>query len=226
MPLEDARQHDHAAIGVEPGIEDQRLEPVFGRPFGRRDALDDRFQHVGHALTGLGADQDGVGGIQTDRAFDHLFGARNVGALQIDLVDDRNDFEAVIDGQIGIRQSLRFDSLRGVDDEQRAFAGRERARDLVGKIHVAGGVDQVELISLAVVRGIHHAHGVGLDGDAALALQVHGIEHLGLHLARGQRSGQLQQAVGQRGFAMVDVRDDREVADVLGIHGEGGQPRF
>jgi hypothetical protein len=37
---------------------------------------------------------------------------------------------------------------------------------------------------------------MGLNGDAALALEVHCIEHLGLHLARGHRAGQLEQAVG------------------------------
>ena len=212
--FENARQHDDAAVGIEPGIEDQRLQPVVGIALGRRNALHDGFEHVGHALSGLGADEDGVGGVEADGAFDHFFGARNVGAGQIDLVDDGNNFEAVIDGEIRIGQRLRFDSLRRIDHEQRAFAGGQRARDFVGKIHVAGSVDQVELVSFAVLRGVHHADGVGLDGDAALALEVHGVEHLGLHLARGERSGQLQQAVGQRGFAVVDMRDDREIADV------------
>ena len=216
--LKYAGQDDDAAVGIEPGVENQRLEPVFGRSLGRRDALDDGFEHVGHALAGLGADEDGVGGIEADGAFDHFFGARNVGDLQIDLVDDGNDFEAVIDGEIGVGQGLGFDSLRGVDDEQRAFARGEGARDFVGKIDVAGSVDEVELVGLAVVRGVHHADGVGLDGDAALAFEVHGVEDLGLHFARGEGSGELEQAVGERGFAVVDVRDDREIADVLGIH--------
>jgi len=69
------------------------------------------------------------------------------------------------------------------------------------------------------LRGVGHADGVGLDGDAALALQVHGIENLGLHFARGERSGELQQTVGERGFAVVDMRDDREIADEGGVHG-------
>ena len=59
---------------------------------------------------------------------------------------------------------------------------------------------------------------VGLDGDAALALQVHGVEHLRLHLARGERSGELQQAVRQSGFTVVDMRDDRKVAEESGVH--------
>ena len=91
---------------------------------------------------------------------------------------------------------------------------------------MAGGVDQVQLVSLAVLRGVHHADRVGLDGDAALALEVHGVEDLGLHLARGERSGELQQAVGQRGFAVVDVRDDREIADVGGVHESGADLQF
>ena len=35
----------------------------------------------------------------------------------------------------------------------------------------------------------------------------------------GQRAGQLEEAVGERRLAMVDVRDDREVPYSLGVHG-------
>ena len=59
---------------------------------------------------------------------------------------------------------------------------------------------------------------MSLDGDAALALQVHGVQHLRLHLALGQRAGDLQQAVRQRGLAMIDVSDDAEISDSRGIH--------
>jgi hypothetical protein len=39
-----------------------------------------------------------------------------------------------------------------------------------------------------------------------------------MHFALGERAGEFQQAVGQRGFAVVNVRNDAEIADVLGIH--------
>ena len=115
--MKDASEHDDAAVGVEPRVENQGLEPVVRRSLRRRDTLNDRFQHVGHALSGLGADKDSVGGIEADGAFDHLFGARNVGTLQINLVDDRDDFEAVVDREIGIGQGLGLDTLRGVDHQ-------------------------------------------------------------------------------------------------------------
>ena len=84
---------------------------------------------------------------------------------------------------------------------------------------MAGRVDQVELILVAVVGVVVQANALGFDGDAALALQIHGVEHLRDHFALGERAGHFEQAVGQRGLAVVDVRDDAEIADETGIHG-------
>ncbi len=85
--------------------------------------------------------------------------------------------------QIGVGERLRLDALRSVHHQQRAFAGLQAARNFVGEIDVAGRVDQVELVDLAVAGLVIQAHGVGLDGDAALALQIHGVEHLLHHFA-------------------------------------------
>jgi hypothetical protein len=75
---------------------------------------------------------------------------------------------------------------------------------------VAGRVHQVELVTLPL-----EPHGLRLDGDPALALDVHIVEHLGVaaHLALGQPAGRLDQPVGERALPVVDVRDDAEVAD-------------
>ena len=148
-----------------------------------------------------------------------FFGVINAGGGQVDFIDDGNDGEIVAGGEEGIGDGLCFDALAGVHDEQRAFASGERAGNFVGKIHVAGRVNQVQAIFMPIARSVMQANALGFDGDAAFALQVHGIEHLRMHLALGERAGELQQAVGQRGFAVVNVRNDAEIADVLGIHG-------
>ena len=75
-------------------------------------------------------------------------------------------------------------------------------------------VDEVELVGLSVVGIIHHAHGIRLDRDATLSLDVHGVEELGLHVPLVHRVGQLENAVGDRRLAVVDVGHDREVPDV------------
>src|SRR5260370_38620615 len=56
------------------------------------------------------------------------------------------------------------------------------------------------------------------DSDAALALQVHRGEHLLVHLALAERAGHFQQTVSQRGLAVVNVRDDAEIAYEPWIH--------
>ena len=90
---------------------------------------------------------------------------------------------------------------------------------------MTGGVDQVQAVGLAVLRLVGQRGGLRLDGDAAFLFQVHGIEHLRLHLALGQPAAMLDQAVGQRGLAMVDVGDDGKIADqVLGHNKTGTLP--
>ena len=134
-------------------------------------------------------------------------------ARQVDLVDDRDDLEVVLDREVGVGQRLRLDALRGVDQQQRALAGGERPRDLVREVDVSRRVDQVEDVLLAGRRRVVQPDRMRLDGDAALALEIHRVEDLRFHLARLQRAGDLEKAIGQRRLAVIDVRDDREVAD-------------
>ena len=130
---------------------------------------------------------------------------RRVGGGQVDLVDDRQHLQSRVNGQIRVSKGLRLNALRRVHDQQRAFARGQRARDLIVEVHVARGVDEVHVIGFAVVGLILHTHGARLDCDAALALEIHVVEQLLFHLALGHGLALFEQAVGQRGFAVVDV---------------------
>ena len=218
--VDDAHQHDDAEIGVVPAVDQQRLQRRVAIALGRRQPLDDRLQHGGDVQAGLGRDRDGVGGIEPDHVLDLLLDAVAVGGRQVDLVEDGEDLEIVVERLVDVGQRLRLHALAGVDHQHRALAGGKRARHLVGEIDVAGRVHQVELIGLAVLVRVVEAHGLRLDGDAALALDIHGIEDLLLHLPVGDVAAQLDQPVRQRRLAVIDVGDDREIADKAGIrHG-------
>ena len=71
---------------------------------------------------------------------------------------------------------------------------------------------------LAVVRLVRQPHGVRFDRDAALALEVHAVEHLRFHLARLERARQLEKTIRQRRFAVIDVRDDRKISNACRVH--------
>jgi hypothetical protein len=57
--------------------------------------------------------------------------------------------------------------------------------------------------------------GLRLDGDAPLFLDVHRVQHLSFHVACFESATSLNQAIGQGGFAMVDVGNDRKISDVI-----------
>ncbi len=176
--------------------------------------MHDRFQHFGHVEPGLRRDENRVRGVEPDHVLDLLLHLVGLGGRQIDLVEHRHDLVVVVDRLVDVGERLRLDALAGVDHEQRALAGGERAVDLVGEIDVAGRVDQIEHVVLAVAGAVIQPHRLRLDGDAALALDVHRIEHLLDHLARLEPAGELNEPVGERRFAVVDMGDDREIADV------------
>ena len=49
------------------------------------------------------------------------------------------------------------------------------------------------------------------------ALQLHVVERLLAHFAFIERAGFFQQAIGQRAFAVVDVSNDREIANMFAV---------
>ena len=118
----------------------------------------------------------------------------------------------MVDGHVQVRERLRLDALRGVDEQHRALARGQRARHLVGEVDVTGRIDHAQRV-FGAVEGPRHAHGLRLDGDAALLLDVHTVEEAVAHLALGHDAAQLEDAVGHGRLAVVDVRDDAEVAD-------------
>ena len=98
----------------------------------------------------------------------------------------------MIQRKIGIRQRLGLNALGRIDDEHRALASGQRAGDFVIKIHMAGRIDEVQLICLPILCGIVELDGMRLNGDSALALQVHVVQQLLRHIALCNRLRQFE----------------------------------
>ena len=114
---------------------------------------------------------------------------------QIDLVNDRNDRQALLHGQMHIGHGLSFHALGRIDDDQRSFAGTQGTADLVGKVDMSRRVDQVQLIAFSILGHVVHRNRMGLDGDAPLLLQVHRIQVLGLERPIFDSPRRLEQSV-------------------------------
>jgi hypothetical protein len=153
-PFEHAVDHpdvgDHAAVLVELRVEDQRSRRALGVARGRRHARDQLLEHLPHPLAGLAADlQDRLRRL-ADQLAHFARHALGLGAGQVDLVQAGDQLEARLDRQVGVGDRLRLHALGGVHHEQRALARGQRARHLVGEVHVPGRVDQVQLVGLPV----------------------------------------------------------------------------
>src|SRR5690606_39797895 len=95
------------------GVEDERPQGRLRVALGRRNALDDGFQDLIDALTGLGAGQDGGGRVKPDGVPDLAEYPLGIGVGQVDLVDHRDDLQVVLQGQVAVgkdRKSTRLNS--------------------------------------------------------------------------------------------------------------------
>ena len=137
----------------------------------------------------------------------HLRDAR---VRTIHLVDHEDHRQAALERLAKHEARLRKWALGGVDEQQHPVHHAEAALHLAAEVRVAGRVDDVQL-HVAVVHG-----GVlGEDRDAALALLVHRVHHpLRDLFVRRKHAGLAEHGVDERRLAVVDVGDDRDVADV------------
>src|SRR5207253_1141197 len=118
---------------------------------------------------------------------------------------------------------LCLNPLLGVENHDAAVQHAQRAFDLRSEIDVAGRVDEVDG---AIAPGERNAGAI--DGDAAflLLLVVVGLSGAGVDGAQAVRGGGvIEDVLGGRGLAGVDVGNDAEVADLGQVIAGGGHGR-
>ena len=131
------------------------------------------------------------------------------GVLAVHLVDHHDRTQAARQRLGQHELGLRQRAFRRVAQHDRAIDHGQDAFHLAAEIGVAGGVHDVDLHALPF-----HRRGLGEDGDPPLPLQVVAVHGAFGHLLVGaEGAGLLQQVVHQGCLAMVDMRDDGDVAN-------------
>ena len=126
----------------------------------------------------------------------------------VDLVDDDDDAVTQLQRAGEDEARLRHGALSGVDEQDDAVDHLEDTLHLAAEVGVARRVDDVDL-GIAIVDG-----GVlRKDGNAALTLKVVGVHHA-IHdlLIFTVDAALLEHLVDKRSLAVVDVRDNGDVA--------------
>ncbi len=130
----------------------------------------------------------------------------------VDLVDADDRTQADLEGLRHNELGLRHRTFGGVHQNDGAVHHVQDALHLAAEVRVAGRVHDVDADVVPDDRS-----GLGQDGDAALAFLVVRIHHaFGGLLVLAEQAGLFQQAVDERGLAVVDMGDDGDVAQLHG----------
>ncbi|KAI6767776.1 hypothetical protein HG530_005785 [Fusarium avenaceum] len=106
---------------------------------------------------------------------------------------------------------LRLNTLRRINQKQRTTAAGIRSRNFGSEIHMAGCIDKMQQIVLALVL-VDHGTRLRLDGNTTFALNIELVENLLIRIASRYRARIFQQSIAQGAFPMVDMRHDTKVA--------------
>ena len=150
--------------------------------------------------------------VGAEALLDGAHGEVEVRADLVHLVDEADARDVVLVGLTPDLLGLRLDALLAVEDGDGAVEHAQAALHLDGEVDVPGGVDDVDLVAVPEAGG-----GGGGDGDTPLLLLLHPVHRGGavVHLTDlVADTGVVEDALGRRRLAGIDVRHDADVADL------------
>ena len=147
--------------------------------------MDDCFQNILDIESHLRGDPRCVVSLKSDHVLNLLRHTIRISARKVDLIDDRDNIKIMVKGKIHICKRLGLDALSCIYNKDRTVTRRKTSGYLIVKVNVTWGINEVKDILLAILRLVNGTDRLGFDRDAALTLQLHVVEDLGLHLTAG-----------------------------------------
>ena len=154
-----------------------------------------------------------VVGLERQEQFEHFvkhFGGARVAA--VDLVDDDDRLEAERERLAGHELGLRHRAFGRVDEQDDAVDHAQDTLDLAAEVGVARRVDDVDARRILALTPFDRG-ALRQDGDPAFLFEVVRIHRALLDaLVVAERPRLAEQLVDEGGLAMIDVRDDGDIA--------------
>ncbi len=153
--------------------------------------------------------------LRAEAVLDGLHGEVEVRTELVHLVDEADTRHVVLIGLTPHLLGLRLDTFLAVENRDGAVEHAQRTLHLDGEVHVARGVDDVDLVLVPETR--HRRRG---DGDAAFLFLFHPVggrrtivrlTDLVVH------TGVEQDSFGCRRLARINVGHDADVADLFQV---------
>ncbi len=133
---------------------------------------------------------------------------------QIYLVYNRQNFQVIVKCKVNVSQSLSFDTLRCIDNQNRTLASSKRTRYLISKINMSRGINQIKIIILPFIV-VFNFYGSKFYGYSPLPFNIHTIQKLLLLVAFAHGFGYVHNTVRKSTFTMVNMCDNTKISDMF-----------
>ena len=140
--------------------------------------------------------------------------------VAVHLVDNRNRGQPSLQRLRKHVPRLRHYPFECIHQKQHAVCHHQHALDLAGEIRVAGGVDDIDVVIIALAVDVVDRAVLGQDRNPALAFERIGIKYaFAGEFTLSELARLVKQLVDQRGLTVVDVGDDSYITYVGALHG-------
>ena len=232
--MQDAAERKTADIGRGVQVRDERLERMVGIVGRRRNGLEERVEERAEVRLERVGREPRVPRLRVavddrkldlrlrcveveEELIDLVHNLLRAGVGPVDLVDDEDDRESRFERLPEHETRLRQRPFARIDEQEDTVDHGQAALHFAAEVGMAGRVDDVHL-RLAD----RHGRVLGQDRDALLALEVGRVhDPLGHVLVRPEGAGLPEHRVDERRFAVVDVRHDGDIAEIVPLCGEG-----
>ena len=155
-----------------------------------------------------------VGGLELDKKIEnhveHLVWAR---IFPVDLIDDDDWLQPIFHGLAQNEAGLGLGTIVRIDNQKDAVHHLHDAFDFAAEIGMARCVHDVDPVTVPVKGCV-----LGANRNSLFALQIHRIhDAFGQFLIGSKRARLPQQLIDKRSLAVINVRDDGNVANL--VHG-------
>ena len=133
------------------------------------------------------------------------------GGRFVDFVNHDNGFQTECKGFLGHEAGLRHRAFLRVHQQHHTVHHAQHAFHFAAEVGMSRGVHDVDVATVVFDGSVF-----GQNGDAAFFFKVVAVHHALVHLlVFAEGAGLAQELVHQRGFAVVHVGDDGNVADIF-----------
>ena len=215
----------HITVVVETGDQHLRRARIL---FRRRDVLDDsvhQVREVSRRLAPVGRNPALLGttvqrleiklvvrGIEVAHQVEYLFLHLVRTAVQlVYFVDNYDGFEAQLQCFLQHKSRLRHCAFESIDEQQHAIRHIQHAFNLTAEVCVPRSVDDIDFRAFVI-----DGHILGQNSNTTFALQVVVVQdEFAFVLVLAEQVSCVQHLIHQRCFAVVHMRDDGYISDIL-----------